>query len=310
MTGRYPAFRRPGTEIAVPAIPIRFTESGCILGQSAPPKTPPAAKPIGPSRGEEAKIASGVDKSGQRVSEMFRQIAPRYDLMNHVLSANMDRWWRRQAVRRLPFGDPHLAGHPWLDVCTGTGDLALAIRRKLDQDATTPSVEVVGTDFCSAMLDIARDKSRTTETPVNFQEADSQMLPFPSSQFAAVTVAFGLRNVADTDRGLAEMTRVCAPGGRVLVLEFSRPRMPGLRQAYGFYFRRVLPRIGQFFARNDKSAYEYLPQSVSEFPDYEALAEKMTAAGLQNVQFKAMTFGVATIYWGDKPKVVEGATSS
>ncbi|MEM9826776.1 MAG: bifunctional demethylmenaquinone methyltransferase/2-methoxy-6-polyprenyl-1,4-benzoquinol methylase UbiE [Planctomycetota bacterium] len=251
---------------------------------------------------------SGLDKSGQRVSEMFRQIAPRYDLMNHVLSANMDRLWRRRAVQILPFDNPALAGLPWLDVCTGTGDLALAIRKKLgklakENDSHEP-VEVIGTDFCNAMLDIAREKSRDQTLPVDFREADSQSLPFPDDRFAAVTVAFGLRNVADTDQGLREMTRVCAPGGRVLVLEFSRPRMPGLRQVYSFYFKRVLPRVGQFFARNDKSAYEYLPQSVSEFPDYEALAERMTATGLTHVQFRPLTIGVATIYWGDKPPQV------
>ena len=118
--------------------------------------------------------------------------------------------------------------------------------------------------------------------------------------FAGVTVAFGLRNVADTDRGLAEMTRVCCPGGRVIVLEFSRPRTFGLRHGYEIYFRHLLPRIGQMFARNDKSAYEYLPQSVTHFPDYERLISRMENVGLKNCNFKPLTFGVATLYWGDK----------
>ena len=241
-----------------------------------------------------AVTTQSVDKSGSRVREMFRQIAPRYDLMNHLLSANIDRLWRRQAVSLLKIIDDS----PILDTCTGTGDLALAIAKK------APSVDVVGSDFCNAMLEIAdqKGKKQNKQDQVRFLEADSQFLPFDDNQFQCVTVAFGLRNVADTDRGLREMTRVCKPGGQVMVLEFSRPRMIGLRQIYGFYFSSVLPRVGQFFAKNDKSAYEYLPQSVGQFPDYEALTERMEKAGLTEVNYKPMTFGIATIYYGTKPK--------
>lgn len=237
-----------------------------------------------------------VDKSNSRVREMFRQIAPRYDSMNHLLSMNVDRYWRWRAVRRLKM----TAGSPILDTCTGTGDLALAIARKAPSD-----VEVVGSDFCHAMLEIAREKRGDGDDPTadtNFLEADSQHLPFDNDVFQCVTVAFGLRNVADTDRGLREMTRVCKPGGQVMVLEFSQPTMIGLRQIYGFYFRNILPRIGQWFARNDKAAYEYLPESVGQFPDGQALADRMTAAGLTNVRYTPMTFGVATIYEGFKPE--------
>ncbi len=225
---------------------------------------------------------------------MFRQIAPRYDLMNHLLSANVDRYWRWRAVRRLRMSE----GTPILDTCTGTGDLALAIAKK-----APPKVDVVGTDFCLAMLEIAREKANMKKSgaKTDFFEADSQMLPFGDDQFQCVTVAFGLRNVTDTDRGLREMTRVCKPGGQVMVLEFSRPRMIGLRQLYGFYFTSILPRVGQMLARNDKSAYSYLPESVGQFPDYEALAERMEAAGLTSVSFTPMTFGIATIYEGTKP---------
>lgn len=228
---------------------------------------------------------SSVDKSGNRVREMFRQIAPRYDAMNHLLSLGVDRYWRWRAVRRLPLE----AGQPVLDVCTGTGDLAIAMRRR-----SAAGVTVIGSDFCHAMLEIARRK----EPEIAFIEADSQRLPFGDQTFGCVTVAFGLRNVADTDLGIREMVRVCRPGGRVLILEFSQPRLPGLRQAYGFYFRHVLPRVGQWLARNDKGAYEYLPQSVGQFPDGEALAERMRAAGLRNVRFTPLTFGIATIYEG------------
>ncbi len=243
---------------------------------------------------EKADSAAAVDKSGTRVREMFRQIAPRYDLMNHLLSANVDRYWRWRAVKRLRIQE----GSPILDTCTGTGDLAFAIAKKVPA-----GVDVVGTDFCHAMLEIARTKGGKNQSgsKTEFLEADTQTLPFDDDRFQCVTAAFGLRNVTDTDRGLREMTRVCKPGGQVMVLEFSRPRIPGLRQLYGFYFTKILPRVGQLFASNDKSAYKYLPESVGQFPDYEALAEKLEAAGLTSVRFKPMTFGIATIYEGTKP---------
>ncbi len=243
----------------------------------------------------EPEAAIAVDKSEKRVREMFRQIAPKYDLMNHLLSLNIDRYWRWQSVRRIRFQDVH----PVLDTCTGTGDLALAIARRAPK-----SVEVVGSDFCHAMLEIANEKAfgnQDAYSRVRFLEADSQYLPFADDLFQCVTVAFGLRNVTDTARGLSEMARVCRPGGQVMVLEFSRPRMWGLRQSYNFYFQRILPAIGQWFANNDRSAYKYLPESVGQFPDGQVLADMMTAAGLRDVKFTPMTFGVATIYEGSKP---------
>jgi demethylmenaquinone methyltransferase/2-methoxy-6-polyprenyl-1,4-benzoquinol methylase len=240
-----------------------------------------------------ADIDSGVDKSNSRVREMFRQIAPRYDTMNHLLSMNVDRYWRRRAVRRLRISEDH----PILDTCTGTGDLAIAIAH-----AVPDSVDVVGSDFCHAMLEIARKKrsADSASARINFLEADSQALPFADNTFQCVTVAFGLRNVADTDCGIREMVRVCRGGGQVMVLEFSQPKMWGLRQAYGFYFRNVLPRVGQWLARNDKSAYKYLPESVGQFPDGQALADRMAEAGLKDVSFTPLTIGVATIYEGTK----------
>ncbi|WP_430451869.1 bifunctional demethylmenaquinone methyltransferase/2-methoxy-6-polyprenyl-1,4-benzoquinol methylase UbiE [Rhodopirellula europaea] len=243
----------------------------------------------------------GLDKSGERVREMFRQIAPRYDVMNHLLSLNIDKWWRRKAVQTLKIqGDD-----PILDLCCGTGDLAIAIA-----DAAGPDVQVIGSDFCHAMLEIARVKEakRTRDTAggsgrhtIPFLEADSMALPFDDDSFQCVTVAFGLRNIADTDQGLSEMARVCKPGGQVLVLEFSQPTLPVLKQAYNFYFRHVLPRIGQWMARNDKSAYEYLPESVGKFSCGDALAGRMRDVGLQHVTFRPLTLGVATIYVGEKP---------
>jgi demethylmenaquinone methyltransferase/2-methoxy-6-polyprenyl-1,4-benzoquinol methylase len=214
--------------------------------------------------------------------------------MNHVLSLNIDRYWRWRSVRRLRIG----GNSPILDTCTGTGDLALAIKRRAGE-----SVKVVGSDFCNAMLQIAdrKTKKATRENEkATFIEADSQALPFDDDQFQCVTVAFGLRNVTDTMRGLSEMHRVCKPGGQVMILEFSRPYIIGLRQLYQFYFTSVLPKIGQLFAKNDKSAYQYLPESVGLFPDGEELASLMREAGMVNVRYTPLTFGVATIYEGWK----------
>jgi len=235
-----------------------------------------------------------LDKSESRVREMFRQIAPRYDLMNHVLSLNIDRYWRWRSVRKLKIKE----NAPILDTCTGTGDLALAIKRRAPE-----SVRVIGSDFCNAMLQIADHKANNGKTGVRlatFVEADSQSLPFESDQFQCVTVAFGLRNVTDTRRGLSEMHRVCQPGGQMMILEFSRPYIFGLRQLYQFYFSHILPKIGQLLARNDKSAYQYLPESVGQFPDGDELAGMMREAGMTNVTFTPLTCGVATIYEGWK----------
>jgi demethylmenaquinone methyltransferase / 2-methoxy-6-polyprenyl-1,4-benzoquinol methylase len=234
-----------------------------------------------------------VDKSESRVREMFRQVAPRYDAMNHLLSLNIDRYWRYRAVKSLRLADQS----PVLDICTGTGDLALAIRRR-------SGVPVIGSDFCGAMLRIARGKSQASASagdPIPLVEADSQRLPFADNTFQAVTVAVGLRNITDTDRGLVEMTRVCKPGGQVMVLEFSNPTTPGFAQVYRLYFEHVLPRIGQMFARNDKDAYRYLQKSVGQFPQGEQLTRRMQAAGLEQTRFRPLTFGVATIYTGIKP---------
>lgn len=235
-----------------------------------------------------------VDKSNQRVRSMFASIARRYDLMNHVLSMNVDRYWRSRTVRELDL----TPGVPILDVCTGTGDLAFALAKKVEGKAN-----VVGADFCRPMLELAEKKKATHSFSgsTTFVEADAQSLPFPSDAFQAVTVAFGLRNVADTDRGLAEMTRVCRPGGSVVVLEFSMPTMQPLKGMYAWYFTSVLPRVGRTLANDPSRAYEYLPESVSQFPSGEALAERMRSAGLIDVKVTPMTFGIASIYRGTKP---------
>lgn len=239
---------------------------------------------------------------------MFGQIAGRYDFFNHLLSLNIDRSWRRQTARLVP-PDPQADAPPLpiLDVCTGTGDLALAYDR-----AAKGQTPIVATDFCHEMLAIGREKSRRigANGRITFVEADTQSLPLPSDAFQIVSVAFGLRNVADTDRGLAEMTRVCAPGGRVAVLEFSSPTMQPFKAVYGWYFRNVLPRLGRMFARNSGDAYEYLPSSVGEFPQGEALLERMRAAGLNELRSYPLTLGVATLYVGRKGLSAVGSQPS
>jgi len=234
-----------------------------------------------------------VDKSSDRIRAMFGQIAGRYDLLNHLLSLGIDRSWRRRTVRLVP---PSGDG-PILDVCTGTGDLALAYWR-----AGRGRARIVGADFCRPMLAIAREKCRRAgaEGQVDLVEADAVRLPFARDTFQIVCVAFGLRNVSDTDRGLGEMARVCRTGGRVAVLEFSMPTNRVLGKAYSWYFRRVLPRIGQAVATNRLGAYNYLPTSVGEFPQGEAMCRRMEGAGLARVECHRLSFGVATLYWGVK----------
>jgi demethylmenaquinone methyltransferase / 2-methoxy-6-polyprenyl-1,4-benzoquinol methylase len=224
---------------------------------------------------------------------MFGEIAPRYDFLNHLLSFGVDWYWRWQTVRRVP-----LAGNaPLLDLCSGTGDLALAYAKRMPE-----GVQIVGADFCHEMLAIGRQKGQRAgyNGRVTFVEADAQRLPFSDGQFQIVCVAFGLRNVTDTDRGLREMTRVCQPGGRVAVLEFSMPRRQPVRGMYRWFFRRVLPKVGQAVSHSSTNAYNYLPESVVEFPDGEALAARMRTAGLRDVRFWPLTCGIATLYVGTK----------
>lgn len=234
-----------------------------------------------------------LDKSSARVRRMFGEIARRYDLLNHLLSLGIDRSWRRRTVRLVPPADEG----PILDVCTGTGDLALAYRR-----AGGGRTQVVGADFCHPMLVIAARKCRRAGAAdrISLLEADAQRLPFPDNLFQIVCVAFGLRNLSDTDAGLREMARVCRPGGRVAVLEFSMPSSRPLRAVYGWYFHRVLPRVGEALARNAQRAYNYLPASVGQFPQAEALLERLKAAGLSGVRSYRLTFGIASLYVGEK----------
>ncbi|MCH7989934.1 MAG: bifunctional demethylmenaquinone methyltransferase/2-methoxy-6-polyprenyl-1,4-benzoquinol methylase UbiE [Planctomycetes bacterium] len=242
-----------------------------------------------------------VDKSQHRIRKMFGEISGQYDFLNHLLSGGTDYYWRWRTVRTVsPNGND-----PILDVCCGTGDLAIAYWKKGNR-----RTQVVGTDFTHEMLKLANKKTskfaitssaEQADQAISFLEADTQQLPFADDRFQIVSVGFGLRNVTDTERGLREMVRVCRPGGFVVVLEFSMPGNRILRGLYRWYFKHILPRIGQLFARNRESAYNYLPQSVSEFPQDEELAEIMRHCGLEPVRWKPLTFGIATLYWGEKP---------
>ena len=233
-----------------------------------------------------------LDKRETRIRRMFGEIAPRYDLLNHLLSLNVDRYWRWRTTRLVPPQGPA----PILDLCTGTGDLALAYER-----ASRGQVAIIGADFCHEMLVRAEPKARRRNAAIHFLEADAQQLPFPDDQFQITTVAFGLRNVTDTDRGIAEMVRVTQPEGKVAILEFSQPRGRLFGPLFRFYSRWILPWIGQALSRSKDNAYQYLPASVREFPDGEALAARLREHGLTDVHWFSLTFGIATLYVGTKP---------
>ncbi len=234
-----------------------------------------------------------LDKREARIRRMFGEIAPRYDFLNHLLSLNVDRYWRWRTTRLVPAE----GSAPILDLCTGTGDLALAYDR-----SAGGTVPILGADFCHEMLVRAGQKARRRHAKerIRFLEADAQQLPFADDQFQITTVAFGLRNVTDTDRGLAEMVRVTRPGGKVAILEFSQPRGPLFGPLFRFYANWILPGIGQALSGSKDKAYRYLPASVREFPDGEALAERLRGHGLGDVRWFPLTFGIATLYVGTK----------
>lgn len=223
---------------------------------------------------------------------MFATISARYDLLNHLLSGNMDKRWRHKVARLLRSGRGER--DRLLDVACGTGDLAFTLF-----DAT--GARVIGTDFCRPMLAIARGKALRQQSAVPFVEGDALQLPFPDDAFDGVTIAFGLRNLSSFADGLNELLRVAKPGGRVVVLEFSQPGVPGFRALFHFYFHRVLPLLGGALS-GSKSAYEYLPDSVTRFPNQEQLAKLMRDLGFKEVDYLNLTGGIAAIHSGRKPE--------
>ncbi len=239
-------------------------------------------------------VDNEIDKSDRRVRRMFASIARRYDLLNHLLSLNIDRSWRRFTTRKVP-PEP---GVPVLDCCTGTADLALAY----DKAARGLSC-VIGTDFCREMLILGDRKVRKCGASgrVALIEGDTQRLPVPSDTFGVVSVAFGLRNVRDTVLGIDEMIRAARPQGKVAILEFSRPRGRFLGRVYLAFFRHVLPRLGQAIAPNDDQAYHYLPRTVLSFPDGQDMLDLLGSRGLIDLRMYPLTLGIATLYVGTKP---------
>ena len=240
-----------------------------------------------PPRSEVLSPAGGQAKRTY-VRGMFAAIAPRYDFLNHLLSLNLDRHWRRVAVDRLRWQTR--PDGVYLDLCAGTMDLAALLARQ-------PGFRghVIGADFAIPMLERGRGKSART-APVG---ADAVTLPFSDAAFDGAMVGFGVRNLADLDAGLAEAARVIRPGGRFVVLEFTTPRFAPLRAAYLFYFRRVLPIVGRAISKHT-DAYTYLPESVLEFPEPDALAQRLAAAGFTDVGYELMTGGTCALHHGTR----------
>jgi demethylmenaquinone methyltransferase/2-methoxy-6-polyprenyl-1,4-benzoquinol methylase len=233
-----------------------------------------------------------VDKSPSRIAGMFDAIAPRYDLLNTVLSAGLDRYWRRRAIRSLNF----TGRETLLDVCTGTGDVALAAAR-----SARGAGKIVGIDFAGAMLDRARQKARGHRLGrrVILVRGDAMNLPISDSSVDGATMAFGIRNVAAPQAACAELYRILRPSGRLAILEFGLPVVPGVRSFYLWYFGHVLPWMGRAVSRHD-AAYSYLPASVGSFPWGEAFAAILRAAGFNNVRSRPLSLGIVYLYTGEK----------
>jgi len=237
-----------------------------------------------------AAAAGGAEKR-EYVKQIFSEIAPRYDLLNHLLSLNIDRRWRRKAIAAL--GVERDKAGDYLDLCTGTLDVA-------QQIAMLPGFvgAVIGADFAEPMLRAGKAKLNGRKVvPVT---ADALQLPLPAGKLAGAIVAIGIRNVAGLDAALREAFRVLAPGGRFVLLEFSTPRMPLLRVAYQMYFEHVLPFIGGLISGH-ATAYRYLPRSVANFPVEEELAARMQRAGFSRVRWSSLSFGIAAIHVGERP---------
>ncbi len=230
-------------------------------------------------------------KHARAVREMFSGIATKYDFLNHFLSVNIDKRWRKLVAGKLKdvLENPNSLV---LDVACGTGDLSLELQKNA-------KAKIFGTDFCRPMLEIASRKNEKSDVKIPYVEADGMNLSFPNETFDAVTIAFGLRNFSNWQAGLRELHRVLKPGGKLAILEFSTPIIPGFRQAFQFYFSTILPRIGGAVS-GSRGAYEYLPDSVSKFPDQKNLARMMSETGFSDVEYKNLTGGVAAIHTGTK----------
>ncbi|HYT06772.1 MAG TPA: bifunctional demethylmenaquinone methyltransferase/2-methoxy-6-polyprenyl-1,4-benzoquinol methylase UbiE [Rugosimonospora sp.] len=235
--------------------------------------------------------------ASREVREMFSRIAPRYDLLNHLLSLRFDVMWRKRLARRFA----HILARPdarVLDVCCGTGDLALALANAPITSASSEPASLVGADFAHPMLVRAREKAAGgARRRLEFLEADALSLPFPGATFDLVATAFGFRNLANYAAGLRELRRILAPGGSLAILEFAEPRGALFRHLFNFYFKRVLPAVGAVVSGHAQ-AYSYLPESVARFPDPSELVELMKRTGFCEVAFESWSAGIATLHSG------------
>lgn len=231
------------------------------------------------------------DSKKSEVSRMFDRIAPYYDFLNRLLSAGIDQYWRKVAIRQLrPLNPQHI-----LDVATGTGDVAIMTARRLSPKS------IVGVDISNEMLDIGRVKIKRKglDQIITLLEGDSENLPFSDNTFDAITVAFGVRNFENLEKGLSDMLRVLKPGGKLVILEFSRPKVFPFKQIFNAYFKYLLPVIGRFTSK-DPRAYSYLYESVQAFPEGTALLGIMENTGYKSTQCKPLTLGICSVYTGIK----------
>lgn len=249
----------------------------------------PGTRPVGSQNEREA---------GLQVREMFGRIAPRYDFLNHFLSASFDKLWRKRVARRFA---PVLQNPSAriLDVCCGTGDLVFAFAEEARKSRSASASNLFGADFALPMLELARGKNAVRNTVVSFLGADALALPFADSSFDLVSAAFGFRNLANYRHGLLEMRRVLRPGGTLAILEFCEPERGPLAALYRFYFRRILPRIGGAIS-GSSDAYSYLPGSVEKFPPPQTLRSWMQEAGFKNVEYERWTFGAVALHKAER----------
>lgn len=227
----------------------------------------------------------------EQVKNMFNRIAGNYDFLNHFLSAGVDFYWRKQLVKRLK----NTKANHILDIATGTGDLAIAISKAI------PRASIIGADISENMLEVGKQKiiKKKLNQQIKLELGDSENLNYSDTYFDAVTVAFGVRNYEDLDKGLKEMYRVTKNKGHVYILEFSKPTAFPVKQLYSFYFSAILPLLGKSVSK-DNSAYSYLPESVQSFPDGQDFLKHLSDAGYHDVQQVKLSFGIASLYLGTK----------
>lgn len=240
---------------------------------------------------ESIKPYNQEGKKTEQVEQMFDNIAPAYDKLNHILSFNIDKIWRNKAIKWLKQFQPKSI----MDVATGTGDFALLAYKKIKPDQLT------GVDISEGMMNVGRQKVKKAglEEHIKFEKEDCLCLSYPDNTFDAITVAFGIRNFESLDQGLAEMRRVLKPGGHLVILELTTPDKAPMKQLFKFYSQTIIPTIGKIIS-SDNSAYKYLPSTIKAFPQGEIMQEIMKKAGLSEVRFKRLTFGICTLYTASK----------